>query len=160
MSTLVPQRILSIIAILSITLTAIPMEISDAAEDENYDVEYDSSAGTILVTLSKTVEGHYWKASIYYEDQGRQYVTETAVAMASPEGNSIRITDVSGSLENLSSNHYYIDLTPNEEIGEILHFEFTYNLQQEASTIVIAIAALAILIISVVLIILVRRLTK
>ncbi|MBQ7978677.1 MAG: hypothetical protein IJ248_02850, partial [Candidatus Methanomethylophilaceae archaeon] len=62
MSTLVPQRILSIIAILSITLTAIPMEISDATEDESYDVEYDSSAGTILVTLSKTVEGRYWKA--------------------------------------------------------------------------------------------------
>jgi len=160
MTVLIPQRILAIIAILSIALTATPMEISDAAEDENYDVEYDSSAGTILVTLSKTVEGQYWKASIYYEDQGRQYVTETAVAMASPEGNSIRITDVSGSLENLSSNHYCIDLTPNEESGERLHFEFTYSVQQGASTIVIAIAALAILIISVILIILVRRLTR
>ena len=105
MTVLVPQRILAIIAILSITLVSIPLGISDAAEDENYDVEYDSSAGTILVTLNKTVEGHYWKASIYYEDQGKQYVTESAVAMASPEGNSIRITDVSGSLENLSSKH-------------------------------------------------------
>ena len=153
MTVLIPQRILAIIAILSITLAAIPLGIADAAEDENYDVEYDSSAGTIFITLSRTVEGHYWKTSIYYENQERKYVTNTAVAMASPEGNSIRITDVSGSLENLSSNHYYIDLTPNEESGERLHFEFTYNFQQGASTIVIAIAALAILIISVVLII-------
>ncbi len=160
MSILVPQRILIIITILSITLTAIPMEVSKAAEDENYDIKYDSSAGAILITLKRTVEGHNWKASVYYEDQGVQYVTETAVAMASPEENSIRITDVSGALENLSGNHYYIDLTPNEGSGEILHFEFTYSDQQGPSSIVIAIAAIAILIVSIALILLVRRLTS
>ena len=132
--------------------------MSEALEDESYEIEYDSSAGTILVKMNSIVQGHSWKASVYYIDDGVNYITQSAIAMSSPDGNSIRINDTSGSLQDLDSHNYQIDLLPNEETGEKLHFEFTYSNDTGFPVIGVAIAAIVIAIVSALLILLIRKL--
>lgn len=157
MSERLPYRLIAVVTLITICITSIPSDIAEAAEDESYEIEYDGSAGTFLITMKDVVKGHSWKASIYY-DERRHIITESAIAMSSPEGNGIRITDTSGSLQNLDGHNYLIDLDPNEDFGERLHFEFTINNDQDIPLINIVIAAIIIVIVSAILIVLLKKL--